>query len=276
MLLVLLLAVQYVPPHARVTGAPPEYVEEMRAVVKRVDAAVRMPALAVVYRECGEANAFFYPSDHALVICHELWDARRTRYRASGLDEDAVEKLVRDAMTFTFFHELAHAVHHELELPIVGSTEDAADEIATLWMIRFDLADLAEQAARSHAMRSADHHDPWDDHGSGPQRGFAIACVLYGADPQHRADIMDELHVPAARRAQCASDHPRRLKAWTALFLQRRSSMRQPPALHSQRLLELLDRRQHHADVLIDQRRVAFRRDLADGRDSVLAARVRH
>lgn len=212
------LSVQYLAPRAGVTGAPLEHVDEMRAVVARVDRALKLPrSLAVEYRDCGTANAYYYPTQHAIVICHELWDARRRRYAEAGLTTDEVDTLARDAMTYTFFHEFAHALHHELGLPLVGSTEDAADEIATRLMIRLGLADAAAQAARSHAMRT-DRHEFWDEHGSGPQRGFAIACLLYGAERARHASLMTALGVPEPRRAQCVADDAGRAAAWIALL----------------------------------------------------------
>ena len=210
------LSVSYLAPRAGVTGAPADYIDEMRAVVARVDRELTLPrALAVEYRDCGTANAYYYTTQHAVVICHELWDARRRRYTAAGLAVDEVDKLLRNAMTFTFFHEFAHALHHELDLPLVGSTEDAADEIATRLMIRLGHADAAAQAARSHSMRT-DRHEFWDEHGSGPQRGFAIACLLYGADRARHASLMTA--VPEPRRAKCIADDAGRAAAWTALL----------------------------------------------------------
>lgn len=223
---------------ARQGGAPADYVDEMRAVVARVDAMLSLPRpLAVEYRSCRTANAFYYPTQHALVICHELWDARRRRYEAAGIASDVLDKRLRDAMTFTFFHEFAHALHAELDLPILGSSEDAADEIATRWMIRLGLADLAAQAARGHHLRAQEQHEFWDEHGSGAQRGFAIACVLYGADRKHFAGLMTELGVPVDRRAKCERDHPRRERAWTTLLGVRQRSTNNTCALSRSQVL---------------------------------------
>jgi hypothetical protein len=209
--------VTYEPPKsAGVVGAARDHVEHTRGVMARLARPLPHP-VRVVFRECGTANAYYVRADHAIVICHELWVERRARYIATGHDRATIERQLREAMTFTVLHEFAHALHQQLDLPILGSAEDAADEIATLSLVQLGMAGAAASAARGHYLRGNTGRF-WDDHGTGAQRGFAIACKLYGADPARHAALMIAMKVPAGRRQHCRSSYPARQRAWRSLL----------------------------------------------------------
>jgi hypothetical protein len=214
------ITVEYIAPkRAGVIGAPADHIVAMRQLVARLE--FHLPhSIKVSYRECGSANAFYWAESHTIAICHELWDERRKLYVATHTDREAIEHQLRDAMTYTLFHEFGHALHHELELPLLGNIEDAADELATIAMIRAGSGDAAASAAAGHRLRARQpgySHDSWDPHASGAQRGFAIACVLYGAEPARYADLITGMKVPALRLASCVRDYPHRLATWLTL-----------------------------------------------------------
>lgn len=215
------LVVEYTPPSTKgVIGIPADYVARMKILVSMLESQLRLPnKITINYRECGRANAFYYPSTHTIDICHELADRRRGLYRRNGIAK--VDEQLRDALTFTFFHELGHALHDELELPLLGRDEDAVDDIATLWMIRLGVGDAAQQAALGHHLRAQQPnytHDAWDEHASGAQRGYAIGCMLYGADPERYAKVLEKMRIPAPHILRCKKDYATRLSAWGVLF----------------------------------------------------------
>jgi putative metallopeptidase DUF4344 len=200
-------------------GVPEDQVARTRELLSRIE--LRLPhVVTVVYRDCGTANAFYSAETRTISICHELWNERRALYLASGHDANAIATRLRDAMAFTVFHELAHALHAELELPLVGRIEDAADEIATMLLISIGAPEIAEHAAYGHHLRSlaTSRHAFWDEHASGAQRGFAIACLLYGADPVRTSPLVTWMHAPTSRIARCVSEHARRVETWRRLF----------------------------------------------------------
>jgi hypothetical protein len=216
------LALEYsAPSKAGVVGAPIDHVTTMRSLFARLDRELRLPrTVPIKYRECGEANSF-YRGDGSIDICHELWDSRRRLYSASGLAGAALETALRGAMTFTFFHEYGHALHRELGLPLVGRWEDAVDELATIAMIGRGLGDAAAHAALGHYMRSQQPrygHEIWDEHSAGGQRGFAIACLLYGSDATRYGDLAARIKIPQKRLARCVREYPHRARTWAALL----------------------------------------------------------
>lgn len=217
------LVVEYTPPKTKgLIGIPAEHVARMKILVSMLESQLRLPnKVTINYRECGAANAFYYPSTHTIDICHELADKRRRLYTRSGVPKAEIDDKLRDALTFTFFHEFGHALHDELELPLLGRDEDAVDDIATLWMIRLGVGDAAQQAAFGHHLRAQQPnytHAAWDEHASGSQRGYAIGCMLYGADPDRYAKVLEKMGIPAPHILRCKKDYTTRLSAWRVLF----------------------------------------------------------
>jgi hypothetical protein len=204
-------------------GVPEAHVEWLREIVAKLARAQRLPhAVTVTYRSCGTANAYYHPSRHAITICHELWDKRRALYASTGHDDAEIAKLIDQTMAYTVFHELGHAMHHQLELPIIGRIEDAADELATMLLVEVgdDGFEIGKGAAYGHhlALAAGIEHDFWDEHASGAQRGFAIACLLHGADRERTAELVAHMGVPAKRLAKCIAERPRRIATWQKLF----------------------------------------------------------
>lgn len=217
------LVVEYSAPKTKgLIGIPQDYVDRMRVLIGMLESQLRLPnRISINYRECGTANAFYYPSTHSIDICHELADKRRRLYQRSGVPKDQLDAKLRDALTFSFFHEFGHALHDELELPLLGREEDAVDDIATIWMVRLGVGDAAQQAAVGHHLRAQQpnySHPAWDEHASGAQRGYAIGCMLYGADPDRYSKMLEKMDIPAPNILRCKKDYATRLSAWRVLF----------------------------------------------------------
>jgi hypothetical protein len=217
------LVVEYTPPTTRgVIGIPADHVAQMRVLVSMLETQLKLPnKVTISYRECGTANAFYYPSSHSIEICHELWDKRRRLYTRSGMPKDQIDQRLRAALTFSFFHEFGHALHDELDLPLLGREEDAVDDIATIFMLRLGVGDAAQAAAVGHHLRSQQPNyqiTAWDEHAGGAQRGYAIGCLLYGADPERYAPTLTVMNIPAPQMMRCKKDYQMRVKAWNTLF----------------------------------------------------------
>ncbi|MBA2541307.1 MAG: hypothetical protein H0V17_16825 [Deltaproteobacteria bacterium] len=217
------LTIEYVAPvKPGVSGAPADHVARMRVLIDMLDRQLQLHhPLTIAFVECGDANAYYRSSRSRVEVCHELWDKRRALYTHTGNGREAVDRRLRSSMTFTMFHEIGHALHDQLKLPLLGSHEDAVDDIATLWMIRLGVGEAARHAAYGHNLRAKQPHyahDPWDEHGTGAQRGFAIACVLYGSDPERYFGVFEDMNIPAPYVGRCREEYPDRLRAWQTLL----------------------------------------------------------
>jgi len=219
------MSIVFAPPtKPGVKGAPKEFVQVLAKLVALLDGQFRMPrALPVIFKECGMANAFYSPKDHAITLCHEYFDFRFGLFRKAGMDEAKSTLHSQGAMVFSFMHEFGHALHHELKLPITGRGEDAADEIAAIWLGRLGAKGraIATLAARAHYENAKlpQHKDAyWDEHSLSMQRVAAILCLLYGADKATYKPLLEALKMPSVRMAKCTREYGQKLVAWDNLL----------------------------------------------------------
>lgn len=136
-------------------------------------------------------------------------------------------------MTFILLHELGHMAIDQLDLPVVGPEEDAADEFAT-----FLLLGIAEENPAAHAIlvAAADAWrlmwalsgqeliaNPasfpfWDEHNLDIKRSYNIVCLLYGSDPRAFWPIIDNSGMPVERARKCEQEYAEKQLHWHALL----------------------------------------------------------
>lgn len=141
---------------------------------------------------------------------------------------DVAEEWVVGNVVFMLYHEVGHAMISEFRLPVLGREEDAADQFATVLLA--PTADDPNEAATRHLLdamdgwfRSSqqtalDEVAWWDEHGPDQQRGYGIACLLYGSDPDAFGTVADEIELPEARRETCAGDYATASRSWASLL----------------------------------------------------------
>lgn len=133
------------------------------------------------FRDCGIENAFYSPSDSEITMCNELFFDIVSEYD----NEDS--SLVYSAI---FLHELGHALIDQMELPVLGKNEDAADTIAAiLAMDAFaETGDDASKGAASIFLLGdylfSDEDLFWGGvHSIGPVRQANLICWSVGGYP---------------------------------------------------------------------------------------------
>jgi hypothetical protein len=135
----------------------------------------------------------------------------------------AIVEFVFGNMLFTAAHELGHGVIRELELPVLGREEDAADSFAIIAALRvgtdFSHRVLVE-AVRGWFLSDArdekvgDMVAYYDEHGMNLQRAYQIVCYMVGSDPQRFKDLAQETRLPEERQKSCQADYREQLWSW--------------------------------------------------------------
>jgi hypothetical protein len=142
-------------------------------------------------------------------------------------DEDTAA-FVQSNLIFVFYHEAAHALIDVMMLPVLGREEDAADTLSvllidTLWeedsaqSILYDAA-LAFLLYSEEADQSGAGLAFWGQHALDRQRYYNLICLFYGADPETRAGLAEDLGLPAPRRESCPEEYELAADSWAAML----------------------------------------------------------
>lgn len=143
--------------------------------------------------------------------------------RAALADENKKAFIEANILSI-FYHELGHAVIDLLQVPIYGQEEDAADNMSVLMIHQL----FEEESAQSIAYDSAfgyinDSDSPeevpyWDIHGPDEQRYYNHVCLFYGANPDQRAKLANDLGLPEERAATCVEEYEQADASWGLVF----------------------------------------------------------
>jgi hypothetical protein len=147
-----------------------------------------------------------------------------------GLSEEQIRDtmdFVVGNMIFIAFHESAHMLIDEFDLPVTGREEDSADILSTLILLK-DESDYLDQALMATAAaqliagddlaRSGQEPPYWDEHGLDKQRAYNVACLAYGKDPQKFLAFADAIQLPESRRNRCAMEYADAERGWNKVL----------------------------------------------------------
>ena len=141
-------------------------------------------------------------------------------------DDEAQSNFVADNLVAIFYHELGHALIDQLELPVLGKEEDAADSLsAVLTHYIWDeeaATQITYDTAYAYSLWAEDPED-WDSafadtHSMNQQRYYTLVCLFYGADIKAREQVAIDLELPEDRAAWCEDEFTQADESWTALL----------------------------------------------------------
>ncbi len=149
---------------------------------------------------------------------------------------DRVEFVVGNTL-FWLLHEMVHVLISEMNLPVLGREEDAADTYAVLIMLKIGtnfsqrvLADAAKGWFLSDRRDRQTGEKPlfYDEHNLNQQRAYQIVCLMVGSDPEKFKDLADETKMPESRQKTCRRDHAKASSAWDTVLMPHRRARDQP------------------------------------------------
>jgi len=192
-----------------------------------LNGALRIPTdVTITVGECGTANAFYQPQEHAIIVCWELIQDFYEGAQELGWTEEAAEEAAANATEFFFYHELGHALIDVLELPTTGREEDAVDQLSV-----YVLATEGEEGpapaldaalaflAWAEENKAAGAQAPfWDEHSLEEVRFFNILCWVYGRDPQRFGYLVAKGNLPENRAERCPGEWEHIEASWSKLL----------------------------------------------------------
>jgi hypothetical protein len=149
-------------------------------------------------------------------------DPRYNRGKTPQQVQAGVEFVIGNLM-FVLAHQTGHALIREMDIPVLGREEHAADALATLFAVRMtnSFADrMVVNAAKGWFL--SDHRDReqgvptvyYDEHGMDLQRAYYIVCLLVGAQPDKFMGLANEVKLPEERQATCRDDFNNASWSW--------------------------------------------------------------
>jgi hypothetical protein len=130
--------------------------------------------------------------------------------------------------TFVLQHEIGHLFVAEFELPVLGKEEDAADSLATLFLLNqqseegnqalIDSADGWYLMEFSDAAEEYEAADFYDEHSLSIQRAYQVVCLMVGADSETFSDVATEYEIDVERQESCGFDYEQAANSWAGLL----------------------------------------------------------
>ena len=154
---------------------------------------------------------------------------------ARALDDD-VAGYVESNLLAIFYHELGHALIDLMGLPVFGQEEDAADVLSVVLIDAFFEEEAAVQIAYDTAFGfydDAQNNEPifWGVHGPDLQRYYTLVCLFYGANPDEREDVADEMGLPVERAETCEEEFDLAADSWGGVLDELAATSARPAAL---------------------------------------------
>lgn len=185
------------------------------------------PDLVFVFKECGVINAYYSAYNKSITICYEfladISSFLQERQRRSGIyDSPKIQATLFSAILLDMvLHEVGHAVIDLRKVPVIGGEEDAADRIATVFLldsINSDPADGQLMFESILAFKWAGKFglmDRWilgerlyaDEHPLNEQRIFNVLCLAYGSNQMLFSGLVQQYKLPPSRAVRCENEY---------------------------------------------------------------------
>jgi hypothetical protein len=157
--------------------------------------------------------------------------------RLSPQQRQARVEFVFGNTLFVTTHELGHALISEMDLPVLGREEDAADDFAILTALR--VGDSLSHRVLVEASKGwflsgrrnkkeGEAPDYYDQHGLDEQRAYQIVCLMVGSNPAKFKDLADETKLPEERRRTCVWDYDTASRSWNRVLTPHHRAADQP------------------------------------------------
>jgi hypothetical protein len=193
-------------------------------MLPQLDQSLRLPhGIKVVFDGCDEVNAFYDPEQASITMCNEYVDYYGELFSEYPADE--AKDAIIGSVVSTFLHEAGHALIDQLELPMVGREEDAADQLSTVILVASGEEGnaMAIEGAYSFIAESEAGDDEeetpfWDEHSLDEQRFYNSICLIYGSDPDGWDDLVGEDDLPEERAERCPDEYALISSSWNRLL----------------------------------------------------------
>jgi hypothetical protein len=195
--------------------APLKWSKTLRLIAKQC------PATGLPHPE-----VFYNEIEYSLIVCYQLF---RDTLGPAAKDMNAGFATPREALVGglvgAVLHEAALAAFDIVNVPVLGSAEDAADQLASFVALQF-----GPQIARTvikgtyliwseYENKRAQGYQQYDfasESGLAQQRAYNVLCIAYGGQAATFKDFVDRGLLPEKRADDCANEFDQVHRAFNA------------------------------------------------------------
>jgi hypothetical protein len=146
------------------------------------------------------------------------------------MSPEAKRQLVEFVLGNTLFvmaHEMGHALMYEMNMPVLGREEDAADSFAVVTALQigtgFSERVLLEAAKGWVLSAKRDKKQGnalafYDEHGLDLQRSYNVVCLMIGSDPEKYKTLAADTKLPEERQTSCVRDYKTTTWSWEEML----------------------------------------------------------
>ena len=150
--------------------------------------------------------------------------------RLKKMSPQAKKQLVEFVIGNTLFvmaHEMGHALIYEMNMPVLGREEDAADSFAVVTALKMRSAfseRVLIEAAKGWVLTSKRDKKQgntlafYDEHGLDLQRAYNVVCFMVGSDPEKYKTLAEETKLPEERQTSCVRDYKTTAWSWDEML----------------------------------------------------------
>jgi hypothetical protein len=160
----------------------------------------------------------------------------RLKKLSPQMKRQLVEFVVGNTL-FALAHEIGHGLINEMNMPVLGREEDAADSFAVVTALKIGSRyseGVLKEAAKGWVLSSKRDKKEgnalafYDEHGLDPQRAYNVVCYMYGSDPEKYKALAVETKLPEERQTSCVYDWKNTAWSWDEMLKPHLRSADQP------------------------------------------------
>lgn len=205
-----------------------ERLKQVRALeqIQKLLSPLRLPRpLLLKVSDCaGKSNAWY--DGKVVTVCYEyLADILKNAMEGTLPSVISQDDAILGPFMDVFLHESGHAVFDQLNVPVLGREEDAADLFSAYIMLQLNMADARRLILGNAYQYKKDVLNPQvpltkyaDEHGIPAQRFFNVLCIAYGADQKLFADVVEKGYLPKKRAEDCDIEYEQAAFAFKTLI----------------------------------------------------------
>jgi len=150
--------------------------------------------------------------------------------RLKKLSPEKKKQLVEFVIGNTLFvltHEMGHGLINEMQMPVLGREEDAADSFAIVTALKMGSVlsqRVLTEAAKGQVFSSKRDKKEgnalafYDEHGLDLQRAYNIVCFMVGAEPEKYTQLATDTKLPEYRQKGCKYEWENTAWSWDEML----------------------------------------------------------